>query len=186
MITPMNSHLVTPDFIIPESFQDKLFKLEVLAPALAELDYEAVMSCKSRLRTVFGLETEWPRDDLTLADNMQDLIMHEQEFKTRKAFAYSILTCAGERVLGTVYIDPSRVAKFDCEVQFWLRDDSLEVDANVYESISKWLSNCWSFDNIAFPGRNISWQEWNLLLEASGYVYDEADHQQRRENASKK
>ncbi len=181
----MNNTLVAAEFTVPKSWQNKLFRLELLAPVLVELDYEAVMSCKSRLRTVFGLETEWPRDDLTLADNMQDLIMHEQEFKTKKAFAYSILTSSGDRVLGTVYIDPSRVAKFDCEVQFWLRDDSLELDTEVYESISNWMFSCWNFNNIAFPGRNISWQEWNLLLDESGYVYDEAANQQRRENASK-
>ena len=80
-----NSGLVQSDFDVPMTFESEKFKLEVLAPPVAQVDYEAVMSSRLRLRTVFGVEDIWPRENLTLEDNIKDLTMHEDEFKARKA-----------------------------------------------------------------------------------------------------
>ena len=156
---------VSQDFEVPETLVSEKFKLEILAPPVAKVDYEAVMSSKSRLRMVFGVQAEWPRENMTLEDNVRDLEMHEEEFKTRKAFAYSILTPSGDRALGTIYIDPSRVSTYDCEVQFWLRDDSIRLDAELYRIFKEWMSTCWKFSNIVYPGRSISWKNWNQILD---------------------
>ncbi len=157
--------LLPLDFIVPELLVTENFRFEVLAPEVCSLDYDAVMSSKDRLKTVFGIETSWPRDDLTLSDNLADLKMHQQEFKKREAFAYTILTPNRDRALGAVYIDPSRVIEYCCEVQFWLRNDSLDLDAKLYATIINWISNDWPFKRVAYPGRSVNWTAWHSLVK---------------------
>ena len=60
---------VPKEFNVPESFVTEQYCLEMLSPSVTEIDYDAVMTSKVRLRTVFGEKTEWPRDDMSLEDN---------------------------------------------------------------------------------------------------------------------
>jgi len=156
----MTHSFIPADFDVPESITADNFYLTILAPAVAEIDYEAVMSSRARLRSVFGVNTEWPRDSMTLEDNFSDLINHESEFQSRKAFAYSVLTRSKNKCIGSIYIDPSKVGEFDVEVYLWVRDDSVQLDNELYEFTSHWLRRCWPFKKIAFPGRDFSWEEW--------------------------
>ncbi len=156
----MQNKFIPQTFNVPESLKTEKYRLEILTPAVAEIDYDAVMSSKTRLRSVFAECTEWPRDTMSLADNIKDLKQHEEEFKLRKAFAYTVLTPTREKCVGCVYIDPCKSVKFDCEIYLWVRDDNIHLDTDLYSSIRYWLANCWPFKKIAFPGREISWQKW--------------------------
>ena len=156
----MQNNFVPQSFNVPESLVTEKFCLEILTPKVAEIDYDAVMSSKTRLRSVFAESTEWPRDTMTLADNIKDLQRHEEEFKLRKAFAYTVLTPTREKCLGCVYIEPCKAVEFDSEIYLWVRDDSLSLDDDLYNNIRDWLANCWPFKKIAFPGREISWRKW--------------------------
>ncbi len=160
----MQKCFVAHSFNVPESLETKNYRLEILTPAVAEIDYEAVMSSKERLRSVFAENTEWPSDTMTLEDNINDLRRHEQEFKIRKAFVYTVLTPLREKCIGCVYIDPCKVSDFDCEVYLWVRDDSLYLDNDLYNNIRDWMLKCWPFKKIAYPGREISWDSWKLFL----------------------
>ena len=155
-----------PNPFIPESFEPpKLFESEcfhfrVLEEAVAELDFEAVMSSQKRLQGIFGPEFDWPKTDMTLEENKKSLKVHKQEFETREAFAYSVFTNSKEKCLGSVYIDPSQSQNYDCEVYLWVRDDSITLDQALYQTVLSWLQNEWPFSKIAFPGRCISWEDW--------------------------
>ncbi len=158
----MTKVFVPQEFVVPESFMTDRYRLEMLSPSVADIDYDAVMSSKVRLRTVFSEHTEWPKDDMSLEDNIKDLKRHETEFKSRQAFAYTVLTLAREKCIGCVYIDPSTVSEFDCEVYLWVRESDLALDADLYKNIRHWLVNRWPFEHIAFPGREIYWDTWKL------------------------
>ncbi|MBT4662097.1 MAG: hypothetical protein HOC18_09380 [Candidatus Marinimicrobia bacterium] len=160
----MKNNFVQQSFNVPESLETEKYRLEILTPAVAKLDYDAVMSSKIRLRSVFSKSTEWPRDNMSLEDNIKDLQRHEEEFKLHKAFAYTVLTPTREKCLGCVYIEPCNVTEFDCEVYFWVRDENIYLDNDLYNCISDWLVKCWPFKTIAFPGREISWQKWKSYM----------------------
>ena len=160
----MQNNFVPQSFKVPDSLVTKKYRLEILTPTVAEIDYDAVMTSKVRLRTVFAKHTQWPKDTMSLEDNIKDLQLHEEEFNLRKAFAYTVLTSTKEKCIGCVYIDPCKFIDFDCEVYLWVRDDSIALDNDLYSSIRDWLKECWPFKKIAFPGREISWQKWETLM----------------------
>jgi len=160
----MLNRFVPQDFQVPESLETKKYRLEILTPAVAEIDYDAVMSSKKRLRSVFAKQTEWPKDTLSLENNIKDLQRHEEEFNLRKAFAYTVLTPSREKCIGCVYIKPCEVSEFDCVVYLWVRDDRLYLDSDLYNNVCDWMLKCWQFKKIAYPGREISWEKWRLYL----------------------
>jgi hypothetical protein len=160
----MESTFVPVEFEVPESLITNQYQLEMLSPEIAELDYDAVMSSKNRLRTIFSERTEWPRDDMTLDENRKDLIRHQEEFETRKAFAYTVLNVDRNKCLGCVYIEPSRIFQFDCEIYLWVRESHISLDNNLFITINNWISDYWLFKKPAFPGREVSLEKWNLLL----------------------
>lgn len=160
----MTKLFVPQEFVVPESFLTDRYRLEMLSPSVAEIDYDAVMTSKVRLRNVFSKKTEWPKDDMSLEENVRDLERHEKEFKSRQAFAYTVLSLSREKCIGCVYIDPSSVPEFDCEVYLWVRESDLALDYDLYNNIRNWLMSSWPFKKIAFPGREISWYKWKLYL----------------------
>jgi len=163
----MTKLFVPEEFVVPDSLVTDRYRLEMLSPNVTEIDYDAVMTSKVRLRTVFSEKTEWPKDEISLEENRSDLTRHETEFKLRQAFAYTVLTLSREKCIGCVYIDPSKVSEFDCEVYLWVRESHLSLDNDLYTNIRKWLLSSWPFVRIAFPGREIPWDKWKLYLTPS-------------------
>lgn len=156
----MDETFVPEDFAVPESLSTDRYRLEVLTPSVAELDYEAVMSSVERLRQVFGQDDDWPADDMTLEFDIGDLEQHEAEFRAREAFAYTVLSPGGDRCVGCVYLYPSSVPGYDCEVFLWVRESEADLDEHLYTAIRSWLKTDWPFENPAFPGREIPWDQW--------------------------
>ena len=165
IILSMPQNFIHESFVVPIYLDTKYFHLQVLEDSLAKLDLEAVMSSQKRLQGIFGLGSEWPKRNMTLEENIESLKIHKQEFESREAFAYSVFNNNKTKCLGSVYIDPSQSQHYDCEVYLWVRDDSLGLDKELYCTVLKWLSNVWPFSQIAFPGRCISWLEWNEQLK---------------------
>ena len=159
----MSTNFVPTDFNVPTSYIKDKYCLEVLSAKFAELDFDAVSTSKKRLRNVFGECTEWPKDDITLEDNIRDLERHESEFILREAFAYSVLTPKSDYCLGCLYIEPSASEEYDCEVYLWVRESEIELDEILFRDIKEWLELCWPFKKVVFPGREIYWKEWKHL-----------------------
>ena len=157
----MPTALVSDDFLVPESFATDTYRLEVLTPVVAELDYAAVMSSRDRLRNIFSLDDSWPADEMTLAENVVDLRKHAGEFRAREAFAYTMLTPQRDQCLGCVYIYPATVTEYDCEMYLWVRTSARHLEETLHNDMRDWLKSSWPFLRPAFPGREIPWVQWS-------------------------
>jgi hypothetical protein len=69
------------------------------------------------------------------------------------------------KCLGCVYIDPSKKETFDAEVFLWVRASELKngLDEILYETVKNWIKEKWPFKYIAYPGREISWNNWTTM-----------------------
>jgi len=156
----MRRKLIPKSFHVPLNLNTEQFNFKVLEESLCEVDYEAVMSSRKRLKSIFGLNSSWPKEDMNLEDNYASLQAHKSEFELREAFAYSVFNAEGDQCLGSVYIDSSQSVNYDCEVYLWIREGSAILDDALYKTVIQWLEECWPFSKIAFPGRSISWSDW--------------------------
>ena len=152
---------VDRDYAIPEQLQTSDFRLRMLTVNDVVKDFDAVMSSAEQLKSVWP-NTEWP-EGLTLEQNLIDLGWHQKEFQRRRSFAYTVVTLDETRVIGCVYIYPTRKRGYDAEVYLWARESELgsPSDTRLYEAVQEWLAKDWPFDNVAFPGRKIDWESWN-------------------------
>jgi hypothetical protein len=159
------AHTATPfvpaDFAVPPTLATPDFLLRMLTVDDVVKDYDAVMSSAAHLRTVWPDGT-WP-EGLTLRQNLVDLGWHEKEFQTRQSFAYTVLSPSEDRVVGCVYIDPSRKAGVDAAVFLWARQSELPsgLEDRLYAAVRDWLARDWPFATVAFPGRDTPWAAWN-------------------------
>ena len=148
------------NFNAPENYKTDEFYFAVLEQSITEIDYQAVMSSRKNLRKIFSANDAWPSDSMTIEENTQDLIRHESEFRQKKAFAYSVFTTNKNEYIGCVYINPTIKNDFDCEVYLWVKDSRSALDQKLFQEIKKWLLGYWNLNAVAFPGRDISWNDW--------------------------
>ena len=161
----MPTPFIPKSFDPPRTLKAKYFYFKVLEDSIAELDFEAVMSSQKRLQSIFGPDSEWPKFNMNIEENIASLKAHKGEFELREAFAYSVFNESKTRCLGSVYIDPSQSPNYDCDVYYWIRDDSLALEEELYKTVLNWLQKVWSFSKIAFPGKHISWEDWAKELK---------------------
>ena len=162
----MNKQFVPAIFTVPITFKSNHFCFVPLAPKVAVEDYEAVMSSLESLKGIFGKYSDWPKKSLTLNENITDLEQHEAEFDGRLAFAYSVFNSSSTLCLGSIYIGPSQSSEFNCDVFYWIRDSHNHLETDLKNEIKKWLRDFWPFKKIAYPGRDISWEDWESILGA--------------------
>ena len=157
----MIKKFIRDDFIVPEKLETDKFRLRMLTVDDVEKDYEAVLSSCEHLRNPVD-ENSWPKQNMTLEENLQDLQIHQDEFLKRVAFAYTVMSLDENKCLGCVYIDPSEKETFDSEVYLWVRTSELKngLDELLYETVKTWINEKWQFNNVAYPGREISWNDW--------------------------
>jgi len=154
------STFVPADFSVPVSLEGRGFRLRMLAETDARKDYEAVMESRQRLSATSP--NGWPKEDFTLCENVADLRRHEREFHSRLAFAYTVVSPDEQRVLGCVYINPSRNAPGCADVYLWLRDsEHVEgLTLRVYEQVREWLETLWPF-------RKLNWLRTEYYPDAT-------------------
>ncbi|MEZ4703269.1 MAG: hypothetical protein R2834_23270 [Rhodothermales bacterium] len=140
---------VPASFSVPERLDAETYRLVKLTPALAALDYEAVMETRAHLRERFG--GEWPGEAFTLEENTRDLDEHERLFDERTSFTYSVLSPDGGRVLGCIYINPADDA--DAQVHLWVRESERAsgLEPRLVDALRGWLTRDWPFETVAFP-----------------------------------
>jgi len=153
--------LVDIDFKIPAPLSNAQFHFEMLNKELTEIDYEAVMSSKERLRQVFFEHDTWPEENMTIEFNTVELIQHEHEFSAREAFAYAVFSPNKDNYIGCVYVYPTKATDYDREVYLWVKDNDIHLDNALYDSVEQWLKAQWPFQQRAYPGRTMPWHEWN-------------------------
>lgn len=168
--------LVPVDFIVPDTLECENFRLRMLTVNDVVKDYDAVMSSSVDLQTMFPTWGGWPKG-LTLEQDLIDLGWHQREFQTRSSFTYTVVSLDEKQVIGCVYILPFYMSdfaiglpkknngNFDAVIYMWVRSSILEegMDKILFDTVSAWIKESWPFKKVAYPGREITWKEWDLL-----------------------
>jgi hypothetical protein len=71
-----------------------------------------------------------------------------------------------ERVqLGCIYLVPSHKQGFDVAVATWVRASEVPggLDEELYGTVRCWLAERWPLDRVAWPGRELPWEEYDAL-----------------------
>jgi hypothetical protein len=154
---------VSGEFSVPDVLETSEFRLRMLTINDVDKDYAAVMSSVDHLRNVWP-GSGWP-DGLTIEENLIDLGWHHREFTNRTSFAYTMVTLDESKVIGCVYVNPTRKHGYDAEVYLWVRQSELAngLDDRLFDTVVEWLDDHWEFGTPAFPGRTIAWKEWNSI-----------------------
>lgn len=147
------NRFVPDDFEIPALLETDRFRLRMLSVDDVEKDYEAVIESRELLHTLFG--GPWPRPRFTLEENLADLERHQQEFLSRKAFAYTVVSLDETRVLGCVYIAPPETTDSNAVVVMWVRQTEYDKGLGeiLFNEVRNWISSEWPFKKVDYPGR---------------------------------
>ena len=142
----MTESFIPDEFVVPDEFVGDGFRLEPLGPQHNERDHEAWMSSIDHIRASPGYPAgPWP-STMSLAENLEDLVRHADDFANRTGFTYSVLD--GDDVIGCVYIYPSKSADYDAAVKSWVRESRAELDAELRRAIAAWLRSDWPFHRV--------------------------------------
>ncbi|MSP14807.1 MAG: N-acetyltransferase [Chloroflexi bacterium] len=169
---------------VPAGLETADFLLRPLRTSDVVLDYAAVMESKELLRRWSG--GDWPADDFTVADNLKDLELHENEHLQRQAFTFTVRHPDGTQCLGCVYINPLRqllessktgvatpagVSEREAVTRFWVRPGCLVegCDERLLVTLIPWLRQEWDFPHLLFR-TNENDQRQVDLLEKHGFV----------------
>ena len=145
---------VPTEFNIPSTLETKNYRLRMLTVHDLVKDFDAVISSSVKLREVWPA-SDWPLG-LTLEENLVDLGWHQREFTTRRSFAFTVVTLDETRVLGCVYINPTRKKNYDAEIYLWTRTAEKETDPTdeqLLTTVENWVALEWPFVSPAFPGK---------------------------------
>ncbi|MEM6584960.1 MAG: twin-arginine translocation pathway signal protein, partial [Pseudomonadota bacterium] len=139
-----------------------------LGPDLAAIDYAAYMSSIEHLQETFTRSTGWPNADLDMDDAMKDMETEAGRFERRDSFAYAVLSPDGARERGCIYVYPG-VGEHDAVVRLWVTKAEFDAgfDEELYAWTQDWIAQDWPFENVAYPGRAIAWEEWDALTTES-------------------
>lgn len=159
-----NYPFVEHGFEVPTELVTEDFRLRMLSIHDVVKDFDAVMSSADQLREAFPTSSGWP-EGLTLEENLIDLAWHHREFTRRNSFTYTVIALDESKVLGCVYIFPTRKTGYDADVTLWAREarQGSPADQALETAVRDWIAAKWDFENPAFPGRDMSWNEWEAL-----------------------
>jgi hypothetical protein len=157
------------DFDVPTLVAGLWFRIRPISVHDVIRDYDAVMSSREELWAQFGDVWGWPRADLTLEQDLVDLAWHQKEAQLHRSFNYAVLTPDELRLLGCVYIDPPAKVGADADVVFWVRADEADsgLEKELEEFVREWLDTAWPFELVRYPGRDLSWSDWQALPDVT-------------------
>jgi L-amino acid N-acyltransferase YncA len=150
----MHYQFIPEEFEIPSVLETNHFRLRMLSVDDVQNDYEAVIESRDLLHKMFG--DPWPRNGFTIEENLVDLKRHQQEFLDRKAFAYTVVSLDETKVLGCVYINPTKkITGYDASVVMWVRQMEYDkgLDEILFQTVKQWIRTIWPFKSVKFPGR---------------------------------
>lgn len=156
---------IPKNFVVPKVLETDELKLRILTVNDVVKDYDAVMTSIDHLQGVFGKLFDWPSPDLTFEQDLIDLGWHQKESQLRSSFAYTVMNPDESQCLGCVYIFPSIKSDFYAEVYMWVRKSEFDkgLDPILYETVRDWIKKQWPFEKVAYPGREIKWEDWEAL-----------------------
>ena len=142
---------VSDDFVVPQGLAGPGFRLEPLGPQHNRADHGAWTSSIEHIRATPGFrDGRWPPvGGLSLAENLRDLERHADDFERRVGFTYTVLNEA-DRVIGCVYIYPSRSAPQVARVRSWVAANRADIDPLLHDTVAKWLATEWPFTDVRY------------------------------------
>jgi len=144
---------VPPDFEVPLGLATPEFVLEPLGPEHNEQDYDAWTSSLEHIAETPGFPWgSWPRA-MTSEKNREDLQRHDDDFRGRKGFTYTVLDPADRDVVGCVYIYPLRDTDDGAIVQSWVRESHAHLDVRLWQAVTEWLASDWPFATVQYAPR---------------------------------
>jgi RimJ/RimL family protein N-acetyltransferase len=146
------SLFVPATFEVPSILETERFRLRMLSVSDVDNDFEAVIESRELLHSK---GSSWPREGFTIEENLADLEQHQQEFLDRQAFAYTVVALDESKVLGCVYINPTKRVDADAEVHMWVRQSEYNrgLDEILYQTVKDWMNSMWPFTTVVYPGR---------------------------------
>ena len=164
-ILAQSDPFVPADFNVPDTLENQYFRVRMLTVNDVVKDYDAVMTSLDHLKGVFGPNSNWPSKDLTFEQDLIDLGWHQKEFQRRSSFAYTVVNLDESEVIGCLYIFPTTKGDYNAEITMWVRTNVLDqgLDSVLFNTIKEWVAKDWPFKKVAYPGREISWEDWELL-----------------------
>jgi hypothetical protein len=147
----MEQAFVPDDFVVPLGLIGPGFRLEPLGPQHNESDLSAWTSSIDHIRFTPGFpDGDWPpARGLSLAENLRDLERHANHFKERVGFTYTVLD-DGDRVIGCVYIYPTRQDRRIAKVQSWVSASRADLDQVLHDAVASWLATEWPFSDVVY------------------------------------
>jgi hypothetical protein len=143
---------VPGEFTPPTRLDGPGFRLEPLNGGHNDRDYAAWTSSMEHIHATPGWETStWPKE-MTLDENMADLVRHDGDFQARSGFTYTVLD-DDDDVIGCVYIYPSKADPQVAKVSSWVTAARAELDAPLYETVRDWLDRDWPFAQVEYAAR---------------------------------
>jgi hypothetical protein len=157
------AQLVPESFAVPKTYSTPSYQLVPLGPAVAELDYKAYMSSVEHIRKSQG--GNWPRPDLTMADQAKDMAGEQAQWDARKSFPFAVLTPDGTKELGCFYLRPSAKEGYDAVATMWVIKEEFDkgFEDRLYRDMKEWLARSWPFQKVAWVGREIPRDQWRAL-----------------------
>ncbi|MGZ4767866.1 MAG: GNAT family N-acetyltransferase [Ilumatobacteraceae bacterium] len=143
---------IPPEFVVPTDVTFGDLRLVPLSPERNAADYAAWTSSIEHIRATPGFaEGTWPVA-MTIAENLQDVERHAEDFRLRKGFTYTVLDATND-VIGCIYIYPSRDKHSGAQIHSWVRADRADLDIALYDSVNTWLRTDWPFHSIEYANR---------------------------------
>jgi hypothetical protein len=162
-------HRMVPDsFRVPDQVKTKRF---ILTPLRLTMDsvaknYEAVVSSLDHLKSTFRPDGHWT-EGTTFEESIVDVGYFDFSWYFRAVFAYSVRDPNDAYQLGCLYVAPTRKVGYQAEVHTWVRESELStgLEDELNEFSHKWLRKQWPFEKVAWPGRDIGWDQWGTMPE---------------------
>jgi len=144
---------VPDDFEPPVALDGPGFRLEPLTGEHNARDHAAWAGSMEHIHRTPGFQQgNWPHE-MTLDQNMADLIRHDKDFQTRRGFTYTVLD-PDDDVVGCVYIYPLAGDPVAANVSSWVTEARADLDAPLYHAVSEWLERDWPFPRVEYGARD--------------------------------
>jgi hypothetical protein len=156
---------VPRDWDPPEAVEFEGFTLRPIHMNDTLIDYDAVMTSIDHIKDSYWRAPGWPTEDLTFQQDLIDLAWHTKERQFKTSFVYIAVSPDGKTQLGCAYIDPSVKEGYDANVQFWVRASEADtgLEERLFATVKDWIAREWPFERVAYPGKEISREEWDAI-----------------------
>ena len=144
---------VPDDFEPPVALDGPGFRLEPLTGEHNARDHAAWAGSMEHIHRTPGFQQgNWPHE-MTLDQNLADLIRHDKDFQARRGFTYTVLD-PDDDIVGCVYIYPLAGDPTAANVSSWVTEARADLDTPLYTAVSEWLERDWPFPRVEYGTRD--------------------------------